>query len=330
MRTNQDLGPTFGVVDEEKDLAYILVPKRECFSPPGTNHKSLIGVLNLKTNRVIKKLELPYNLLGAALSPDHRWLYVTNSFDDRLTIINTQELEVTKTLPVGPNPVSASDNSCGGAYNYKPQHVVFSRDGRYAYTSNAKGGAITVIEVARQEVIKRIPTAPAEETQKSSWAGSTWGIAAHPTRDLLYAAGKFNGTLYIINTLRNQIVGKIEPTPSLTPLGIAVDPQGKNLWVADSSSRLIVVFDTQSEEEVTRINVGSNAAGSGPSWISFSPDGRWAYVAPEAANTITIINTQNFKVVGEIKTQGFPFAAIPAGRKLLVMPREADALQIWE
>lgn len=334
MRTNQGLGPTFGVVDNKKGVAYVMVPKRECFALPdatsGDEFKSLVGVLDLETNELIKKIELPYNLLGGALSPDRKWLYLANSFDDRLTVIDTQNLEVVKTIAVGPNPIAVADNSCGDSYNYKPQHVVFSRDGKYAYTSNSKGGAVTVIDTSSHEVIKRIQTATPEEVAASEWAGSTWGIAAHPTRDLVYTAGKFNGLLYIINTTSNQIVGKIEITPPVTPLGLAVDPQGKNLWVTDSSSRLIVVVDTQTEKQAARIDVGSDKAGTGPAWISFSKDGNWAYIAPEAANTVTIVDAREFKMVNKIETEGYPFAAVPAGDKLLVMPREADSLQIWE
>lgn len=333
LRTNQGLGPTFAVVDEARNRAYVLVPKRACFETfdqeEFAQRQSLIGVLDLDSNEIIQTIQLGLNLLGAALSPNGQWLYVANSFDDRVTIVDAETLEVTKTVPVGPNPVAIGENTCRSDYHYKPQHIAFSHDGKFAYATNSKGGAVSVFDTSTHALVKRIEVEPAERVAQNAFHGSTWGIATHPTRDLVYVAEKISGAINIINTTTNEVVGEIMLGPIVAPLGLAVSPDGEHLWVTDSATGMIVIVDTQTEAELTRVFI-NDASGEKPGWISFSQDGKWAYVAPEAGDTITIVDVKEFTVVDKIQAEGTPFAAVEHNGKLILTPRSADSVHIYE
>jgi len=88
-----------------------------------------VSVINTDTN-AITTIPVGSGPVGVAVSPDGSLLYVTNAWDNTVSVISTATAAVVTTIPVGTNP-------CGAAV---------SADGTHVYvTNNDENGTVSVI-----------------------------------------------------------------------------------------------------------------------------------------------------------------------------------------
>jgi YVTN family beta-propeller protein len=132
-------------------------------------------------------------------------------------------------------------------------------------------------------------------------------------------------TVSVISTATNTVVGQLSVGP--VPLGLAVSPDGKELWVANSGTTpafnngTVSVFDTATHRAIALINVGGS-----PTQVVFEKTGKLAFVVNQyQGGFVSVIGT----VTHDIKTQNFgggivnnPFAfggaILPDGSSLYV------------
>ncbi len=98
-------------------------------------------MISTATNRVIDTVPAGIQPADATATPDGRFLYVTNSGTNTLTVINTATDAVVGTIPVG-------------AF---PSGVAITPDGRYVYTTNFGTTTVSVISPLTNTVITTIP-----------------------------------------------------------------------------------------------------------------------------------------------------------------------------
>lgn len=78
--------------------------------------------------------------------------------------------------------------------------------------------------------------------------------------------------------------------------GIAITPDGKEIWVDDGIFNKIHIFsNTDDPKEIATID---SAAGPGPFWLTFGLDGKYAY-----ASSGDIIDVNTHKIVGTMKDE---------------------------
>ncbi|HET7553235.1 MAG TPA: cytochrome D1 domain-containing protein [Gemmatimonadaceae bacterium] len=114
---------------------------------------SAVMVVDAKAHKVLKKIQIPgagAKPMGSAISPNGKFVYITNGRGKTVSVIDTGVDSVVATFEVGE----------------RPWGVGVSPDGRRIYTANGPGGTISVIDAADHRVIERIPTGK-----------SPWGIA---------------------------------------------------------------------------------------------------------------------------------------------------------
>lgn len=102
------------------------------------------------------------------------------------------------------------------------------------------------------------------------------------------------------------------------PLCIAFAPKSKKIYVVDEVSESIVIFDSDTNQELKRIPVGQN-----PKWVAITPDETKAYVSneyPPEEENLSIIDLEKDKIVKKLGGLECPegLAISPDGRKLLV------------
>ena len=88
----------------------------------------------------IKNIAVGHVPRGFSLSPDGARLFVTNSWDDTLSVIDTQTLEVTATWPVGAEPSS----------------VVEDRAGKHLFVANRISNDVAVLDAQTGAEEKRL------------------------------------------------------------------------------------------------------------------------------------------------------------------------------
>jgi YVTN family beta-propeller protein len=85
--------------------------------------------------------------------------------------------------------------------------------------------------------------------------------------------------------------------------GLELRPGDRELWVTSFIGNGLMVYDLTGERPAYVTTV---AVGDAPNWLTFSPDGHYAYSANAGANSITIVNCETRMAVKEIKVGPIP------------------------
>ena len=180
-----------------------------------------------------------------------------------------------------------------------------------------------------------------------------WQLAGLGLLALVAAAAVVFGTVFVINSLRAtppddtgtsgqpantaatappppaaSIVASV-PIPSLgipipvgaTPQFAAVSPNGRLVYVANSTAKVVTVLDTSVNQVIATIPVDAGP----PQFLTFAPDGRRVYISIfDDARTIAVVgvlDTTSNKVVATIPVRTRPFrGAVTADGKALCVP----------
>jgi serine/threonine-protein kinase len=216
---------------------------------------------------------------GIALSPDGSRVVVTNKAVETISVIDTATLQVT-------------DRGLPGS----PTGIVFGPDGS-AYVARTGIGGVAVLD-PQLRPSRTIPT------------GRFPGAVAFGSR--LYVANAGDGTITVPGDATPITVG---PQPS----GLAVSPDGRLLYVADSGSDDVMVIDTTTLAAVATVPVGRAPA-------AVVADARRAWVA--GGNQITVVDAASRAVVASVGMGGGAVALSPDGGHLYVADADAGTVRI--
>lgn len=235
------------------------------------NNYGLLGgnsvtVLNL-TNNTFKKtirdisFNEPYTI---SINPSGNKAYVTNSNSTTITIIDTQNNQVTGVIDGFDGPSGLAINSTG-TVGYVNNY------GGPEGAGSGNGKTVFVVNLTTNNIIKKITVdqAPA-------------AIAISPDNKFVYVANYVNGnirtgTMNIIRTSDNKVVGTI--TGFSGPFAIAITPDNKFAYVTNfGSNNFTPIGTTVSVVDLTnRVIIKNIQLGIQPSGIAITPNGRYVY-----------------------------------------------------
>ncbi len=153
------------------------------------------------------------------------------------------------------------------------------------------------------------PSGPAATTQA---AGSKSDGRLAASSRLGYVSDQSFNAVRAINLSDGSIVNTLQLPGTGSPLGIAITPDGKFLWVCEglnppsTSGSEIEIIDTSTFKIVGSIPLGPLVAAT---WIAMAPDGKTAYVTnnglnhlggSQAVNSILILDVAKRTVSGQI------------------------------
>jgi YVTN family beta-propeller protein len=169
--------------------ALVSVPKLERgFSSNGKEDKT--SVVDLKTLRTIKKVDVGRNPDAVAYNPKRDEVYVFNHSGNSVTVLDAKEAEVVTTIPLEGSPEFPA---------------VDAEKGR-VYVNLEDKSAVAVIDVTKHEVITLWPLAPGQEPT---------GLALDSAHHRLFAACH-NKMMMMLDTDSGKVIAHI-------PIGIGVD-----------------------------------------------------------------------------------------------------------
>ncbi len=293
-----------------------------------------VTVIDPATNKVLGRIEVgphPHGLAAPA-SGDFVLVTVEGANPGELVWIDPRTDRVTKRLPVGP----------------APNQLAVTPDGTFAYVPVADGH-YEVVDTAAAKVVARIKVggrphntvcapdgvrmylAPMGDVKKVIVAD----VATHkPVGEIAFgdvvrpitlspdgkrlfaqvdnlvgfevadvAAGKKT------DRVAAELTDEQKKAPSRSH-GIAVRPDGKELWACDVEHRVVQVFDLGGDRPK---QVASVPAGGPVYWLTFGADGKTCYVSVHGRDEVVAVDTATRQVT----------ARIPVGKqpkRLLVVP----------
>jgi YVTN family beta-propeller protein len=265
-------------------------------SPDGTRiYVSVEGnnsfaVVDAKTLKVIKSIPLTGRPNNITVSKDGKKVYVAiAALPGAVEVIDTTSLTSVKTIPTK-----------GAEHN-----VYVTPDGKYLVAGSVGGRNLTVIDTA---------------TDQTAWSIFDQGVRpiafdTNPdgsTRNMYVELSNHHGFVVVDFNARKEIArvtlpdiapelrnkGQINAAPAH---GIGVTPDQKLLFVCSRLNSHVYVYSLPDLKLAADIEVGHD-----PDWITFSPDGKTAYVASAGTNSISVVDIAQKKQVGKIDVGKVP------------------------
>jgi YVTN family beta-propeller protein len=191
-----------------------------------------------------------------AVTPDGRFVLVSNWCGYDLSVVSTRLGRQVKTLPLGPYPRGIAITPNGktayiavmGSTNIarldlqhwkitwlygvgsSPRHLVMSPKGRWLYATLNGEGTVAKIDLRRGQVVRKVSTGDAPR----SMAMSTDGKA-------LYVVNYFSNTVSKVRTGDMRVLQTVSTNSS--PIGITYDAPTRTVWVACYSGTIEVYKD---------------------------------------------------------------------------------------
>jgi YVTN family beta-propeller protein len=207
-------------------------------------------------------------------------LYVSNSQDNYLSVIDRSSHQVIDTITVGDSPMG----------------MVLSENGDYLYVANYSSNTISIIETFTNRLVDTIAL----------------NIGIGPTElnitaktSTLYVTAKDSNAVIVIDTLTKNIIKKIDVGQG--PIGLASDPQGQYVYVANSYSNNISVIDTRDNDLVNTIGVGGE-----PRYLGIYQ--RYIVVSNSQSNSVNFIDRYSSKIMSTVFVSSQPGNLIPGLR----------------
>ena len=180
-------------------------------------HSSSVSVVDTQQYKTIKEIRLGGNKgyipRGIAISSDSQKAYVANMGGGTISVIDLTALEVIADIPATANP----------------RHIILSKDQRTLYISDNILGKILAFDLLDKKTVHEVTVGKMART-----------IALSPDERYLFGVSHDEGTLVVVDTASFTIICK-KDFPF--PMGLAVTPDGKQLWVTSYRMGMIGVYE---------------------------------------------------------------------------------------
>jgi YVTN family beta-propeller protein len=294
----------------------------------GNSRGDDISIIDLATLKVVGDIKLGDRIHGVAVQPNGKRLFVTVESDHTLRIVDTASRQQVGSVKVSgrPNQVAVTPD---GKYAVVPirdgdkvdmvdvakQRVVKSLpikephnalntgSNRYVYVSSMGSHEINVIDLEKMDYSMVIPAGGRPRPYAVSANGKT----------LFVAVADLHGFV-IVDIPDKKVLERVEmpaehPTPhplqyetadTLTH-GLALTPDGNELWVTSLLDDCVYVYDVKAKKIVGKVPTGG-----GPNWLAFAPQGKYLYVSDADSDDVTVIDVKNRREVTRIKVGRVP------------------------
>ncbi len=248
----------------------------------GDYNSSAAYVFDMAGGGLIKTLTVgtgsESRLIGFAARTDGKKVYVTNAYDNTVSVIDTATQTIVATLPTG---------------SY-PQGIALNVTGTQAYVANSGSSNVTVLNLLNGTVIATIPIV----------SGYPVGVAVTADGTKAYVTSHYSNIVSVIDTGSNTVIDTISVGPY--PVGVAVNPAGTRVYVANAGPRRgpgsVSVIDTASNTVVATVPIDSDVYYG----VTVDPTGTWVYVT-NSAGMVTVLDAATNSISYNVSVGGgFP------------------------
>ena len=196
---------------------------------------------------------------GIAFDSVNERIYVTNSDDNTVSVIDTTTNTVIDTIPIGVVPF-------GIAYDHINQRI---------YVTNFGDGTVSIIDTTTNTV----------DLTPIMVGSGPYDIAYDRDNQRMYVTNSGDGTVSVIDTTTNT-VDSTPITVGIVPFGIAYSHDNQRMYVTNGGDSTVSVIDTTTNTVVG----GPITVGNGPRGIAYDSVPDKMYVANSLDETVSIIN----------------------------------------
>jgi YVTN family beta-propeller protein len=238
-------------------------------------------VIDVKTLKLVKIIQVDIAPEHLAFSPDSRWYYQGNPDGDSISVIDMASLTKIKTIP--------------GLV--EPLNVTFTPDGSKAYVGNYGAHWVGVIDVRRHELSKKIQIAEVPGVSKldpDKYLGEINGISnASITNDgrYLYAADSDLGVVGVIDTREDKVIKTIRVGKA--PWRAYMSHDGKYAVTVNNGDETISIIDTKTNKVAATLEGGPEMTG-----VNFAGGKAFVISAP---GFVYVYNMDSLRPAGRIK-----------------------------
>ena len=241
---------------------------------PRTGKEAILAI-DAATFAVAREYPAGTDPEGVALSPDGKQLYLSNEDAGTASIVDVATARTRATLVVGT----------------EPEGVTASPDGKWVYVTAETSNVISVIDVKQARTSANILVDPRPRYTLFTRDSAT-----------AFATAEIGGSVMRIDVQKKKVVDRIRLSPGDKPVGMALSPDQKRLYVALGRGNGVAVIDLAARRVISRIATGSRVWG-----IALTRDGRKLYAANSLSNTVSAIDTATNRVVATIPTGDGPW-----------------------
>jgi YVTN family beta-propeller protein len=247
------------VIKVRMEVAYVI-------SREDTEQKGYVLVIDVKTRKCIRKIEVGVFPSGIAITQDRKRMYVVNRDSNTVSVIDTEKNQVIATIDT-----EVATTKLALHKGVKPEKIAITPNGERIYVT--RPGNHTVIVFARENSLIG--------TEKYEWM-TTIRVGKDP-QDLavtadgreVYVANSGDRTVTVINTSDNTITTTIPMNDQ--PQRVYVTPD-ENTWVYILNENSVTMIDSGRKQTTTILE------GIHPERAVFNQKGNRFYLTISAAN----------------------------------------------
>jgi YVTN family beta-propeller protein len=300
-----------------------------------------VSIIDPATNKVVGKITGIEVNHGAAVAPDGSRYYISDEAKSTLDVVDQKTLKVTRSIPLSGHPNNISISKDGrrvyvsiavapGAVDVVDtnsmekvksipvkgavHNTYVTPDGKFVISGSIAGKMITVIDQATETPVWSL---------QMDLGIRPMAFSTNPdgtTKWIFVQLSGLNG-FAVVDFATHKEIQRIK-LPDLPPgkapfpeggnesHGMAITSDGKTLVV---NSRLNSAIYTYSLPDLKLL--GSADVGRSPDWVTLTPDGKTAYVANAASNSVSVVDIKSMKEVTRI-----PVGEVPKRNITAVLP----------
>jgi YVTN family beta-propeller protein len=300
-----------------------------------------VHVIDPATNKVVGIIHGIEVNHGAASAPDGRTLFVSNEGESTLDVVDTKSLKVTKSIPLSGHPNNIAISKDGkrvyvsiarapGAVDVidtasledvksipvkgAVHNTYVTPDGKFVVSGSIASKTITVID---------------QKTETPVWS-ATLDLGIRPmafstnpdgsTKWIFVQLSDFNG-FAVVDFATHKEINRITNPPLAAGKtavhvggnashGMAVTADGKTLVVNSGENSALYAYSLPDLKVL-----GGADVGKAPDWVTLTPDGKTAYVANAASNSVSVVDIKTMK-----ETMRIPVGEVPKRNITAVFP----------
>lgn len=230
------------------------------------NNAGTVAVIDTAGNTVIRFLATGLGPRHTYFSPDGKEAYITNEFENRVEVFDTETLASLRTFQVG----------------HMPHFALVAGD--RVFVTNFGGGDVTVFSRSKRKTLATVPV-----------GAGPLGAGALKDGKRVYIACHNANHVAVIDGTTQRLVARI-PTDA-GPVQVTVTPDQIHAYVANDGAGTAQKIDLSTHRIVKTIPIAPDAGSHG---VGFAGGGRWLLITNTGAGTVSVIDTKTDEVVKTI------------------------------